>query len=110
MKKEQSLKVRRRQAMERLAATGNILEGSLCRVARGESIRYQLTDKVAGRSRTLYIPADMAGEVRQWTRNWKQAKRLLRELSDLSREELRTDARGDDPQKTRTERSGLRRS
>ena len=79
-------------AMEQLASLGNMLEGSLCRADRGESIRYQLTDKSAGRSRTLYVSADRAVEVRQWTQNWKQAKRLLKELSQISREEVRADA------------------
>lgn len=100
MKTQPSLKARRRKATERLGALGNLLEGSLCRADRGEAVRYQLTDKVAGRSRTLYVPADMAMEVRQWTQNWKQAKRLLRELSELSREEVRAGAQADALRKT----------
>ena len=100
MKTQPSLKARRRKATERLSELGNLLEGSLCRADRGEAVRYQLTDKVAGRSRTLYVPADMAGEVRQWTQNWKQAKRLLRELSELSREEVRAGAQADALRKT----------
>ena len=100
MKTQLSLKARRRKATESLGALGNLLEGSLCRADRGEAVRYQLTDKVAGRSRTLYVPADMAGEVRQWTQNWKQAKRLLRELSELSREEVRAGAQADALRKT----------
>lgn len=100
MKTQLSLKARRRKATESLGALGNLLEGSLCRADRGEAVRYQLTDKVAGRSRTLYVPADMAMEVRQWTQNWKQAKRLLRELSELSREEVRAGAQADALRKT----------
>lgn len=100
MKTQPSLKARRRKATESLGALGNLLEGSLCRADRGEAVRYQLTDKVAGRSRTLYVPADMAMEVRQWTQNWKQAKRLLRELSELSREEVRAGAQADALRKT----------
>ena len=100
MKTQPSLKARRRKATECLGALGNLLEGSLCRADRGEAVRYQLTDKVAGRSRTLYVPADMAMEVRQWTQNWKQAKRLLRELSELSREEVRAGAQADALRKT----------
>jgi len=100
MRTQLPLKARRRKAMERLGALGNLLEGSLCRADRGEAVRYQLTDKPAGRSRTLYVPADMAEEVRQWTQNWKRAKRLLRELSELSREEVRAGDRGDTPRKT----------
>ncbi len=86
--------------MESLGALGNLLEGSLCRADRGEAVRYQLTDKVVGRSRTLYVPADMAEEVRQWTQNWKQAKRLLKELSALSREEVRAGTQGALPRGT----------
>ncbi|NLE66424.1 MAG: hypothetical protein GX608_03290 [Lentisphaerae bacterium] len=93
MKTKLSLSARRRKAKAQLDALGNLLEGSLCRVERGNAVRFQLTDKAAGRSRTLYVPAEMAGEVRQWTQNWKQAKRLLRELSELSREEVRAGAR-----------------
>ena len=100
MKTQLSLKARRRKATESLGALGNLLEGSLCRADCGEAVRYQLTDKVAGRSRTLYVPADMAMEVRQWTQNWKQAKRLLRELSELSREEVRAGAQADALRKT----------
>ena len=100
MKTQPSLKARRREATERLGALGNLLEGSLCRADRGEAVRYQLTDKVAGRSRTLYVPADMAVEVRKWTQNWKQAKRLLRELSELSREEVRAGTRDAGPRRT----------
>ena len=97
MKSQLSLKARRRKAMEQLASLGNMLEGSLCRADRGESIRYQLTDKSAGRSRTLYVSADMAVEVREWTQNWKKAKRLLKELSQISREEVRASAGGARP-------------
>ena len=104
MKTQLSLKARRRKATESLGALGNLLEGSLCRADRGEAVRYQLTDKVAGRSRTLYVPADMAMEVRQWTQNWKQAKRLLRELSELSREEVRAGARDAGPRRTPKDR------
>lgn len=104
MKTQTTLKARRKQVMEKLGALGNLLEGSLCRADRGEAVRYQLTDKVAGRSRTLYVPADMAGEVRQWTQNWKQAKRLLRELSELSREEARAGAQDAGPRGTPKDR------
>src|SRR5690554_190841 len=100
MKAQPSLMARRRKARERLGALGNLLEGSLCRADRGDAVRFQLTDKVAGRSRTLYVPADMAEEVRQWTQNWNQAKRLLRELSELSREEVRAGDRAAGPRKT----------
>jgi len=43
----------------------------------------------------------MAEEVRQWTQNWKLAKRLLRELSEISLEEVRSGARDAVPQQPR---------
>lgn len=57
--------------------------------------------RCAGRSRTLYVPVAMAEEVRQWTQNWKLAKRLLRELSEISLEEVRSGARDAVPQQPR---------
>jgi len=100
MKTQLPIKVRRKRAMEKLGTLGNLLEGSLYRADRGEAVRYQLTDKVANKSRTLYVPADMAKEVREWTQNWKQAKRLLKELSELSREEVRAGGQDVGPRRT----------
>jgi len=87
-----------------LASLGPVIEGSLCALRRGGQMRWQLTDRPAGKTRTLYVPAARAQEVRQWTANWKKAKALLRELAVISRQELRADAgRGDDvPPQPRT--------
>jgi hypothetical protein len=79
----------RTAARRELAGLGPVIEGSLCASRRGGAIRWQLTDRPAGKTRTLYVPAERAAEVRQWTANWKQGKGLLRALSDVSRQELR---------------------
>ena len=80
---------RKRVAVLRaFAALGPMVEGSLCRADRGGHPRWQLTDRPAGKTRTLYVPAGRAEEVHAWTANWKRAKELLRVLSDLSRENL----------------------
>jgi len=79
-------------AQRALAALGPVIEGSLCAVRRGGPFRWQLTDRPSGKTRTLYVPATRAEEVRQWTANWKQAKGLLRQMSEASREELRAGA------------------
>jgi hypothetical protein len=76
-------------ARRALSTLGPVIEGSLCAVRRGGLFRWQLTDRPAGKTRTLYVPAARAEEVRTWAANWKEAKRLLRELSEASREELR---------------------
>ena len=44
MKAKPSLSARRRKAKAQLDALGNLLEGSLCRVERGNAVRFQLTD------------------------------------------------------------------
>jgi len=80
---------KRAAALRAFVGLGPLVEGSLCQTSRGERPRWQLTDRPAGKTRTLYVPAGRAEEVRQWTANWKQAKQLLKELSDASREELR---------------------
>jgi len=80
---------KRAAALCALAGLGPVVEGSLCRTRRGEQPRWQLTDRPAGKTRTLYVPAERAGEVGEWTANWKKAKHLLKELSEASREELR---------------------
>ncbi len=81
-------------ATRALAALGPVIEGSLCTVRRGGQMRWQLTDRLNGKTRTLYVPATRASEVRQWIENWKKAKVFLRTLAAVSREELRS---GDGP-------------
>lgn len=90
--KQKSASRRRAEALRALAGLGPVIEGSLCRADRGQSPRWQLTDRPDGRTRTLYVPAGRAGEVSQWTANWKKAKALLKELSEVSRDELREGA------------------
>jgi hypothetical protein len=80
---------KRAAALCAFAALDPMVEGSLCRADRGGQPRWQLTDRPAGKTRTLYVPAGRAEEVRAWTANWKRAKELLKVLSDLSREDLR---------------------
>mgnify|MGYP001768358984 CR=1 FL=1 len=80
---------KRAAALRALAGLGPVVEGSLCRTSRGDAARWQLTDRPAGKTRTLYVPAERAEEVSEWTANWKRAKALLKELSEASREELR---------------------
>ena len=75
--------------LRRLRTLGPVLAGSLVRFPNHNS-RY-LTDKVRGKTRTLYIPLDHLKEVTAWNRNDKDAKRLLRELSEIQRELLRAE-------------------
>lgn len=78
--------VRRATALQRLGQIGPFLEGSLCSfkrpgcVARG----WHLTFKQKAKTRTVYVPMDLVPEVKQWTRTYKQLKKLIREVSRQS--------------------------
>lgn len=73
-------------ALKRLLGGGMLLEGSLNMSMRGGSEHWQLTDKVDGKSRTLYVPARHAAEVMESIELWKQVRRELKELSTSARE------------------------
>jgi hypothetical protein len=72
-----------RARLQRLRDIGPCLAGSLVKQP-GHNSRY-LTDKVRGKTRTLYIPLDLLDEARQWNENHKEARRLLRELEAVQR-------------------------
>ena len=79
---------------EQLAQLGPLMRGSLvrsrgkcgkanCRCARGElHAWWSLTFRAGGRSRSVTVPDELVGEVRQWCRNYQALKRLVVELSD----------------------------
>ncbi len=98
----------RREAsrLKRLLTDGIVIEGTLAEVRAGSAVHYQLTRKVKGRTRTDYVPLAMKAEVADWTRRWKEAKALLKALSDCSRAILRSSAEA----KARTGGRGRSRS
>ena len=56
-----------------------------CHCARGEKHHgQQLTYKVRGKTRTVYVPVDFTEEVRSWIEEHRRLKRLLQEISQLS--------------------------
>ena len=61
------------------------MDGTLSRVDLGSSIRYQLTRKEDGRTKTIYVPARAAKEIGDWTGRWREVRELLKELSEFSR-------------------------
>ena len=53
-----------------------------CRCARGEKhVSWCLTFKHQGKTKTVHVPRDMLQEVRQWVKEYKQAKKLLKDIS-----------------------------
>ena len=65
-----------------------VLSGTLNEQTVGSVPRFTLTDKVAGKTRCLYVPAAVAPKVRRMTANWKELKAVLLEMSALTREAL----------------------
>lgn len=45
-----------------------------------------VTTKENGRTKSLYVPVEMEAEVEGWLKNYRAAKKLLAEISALSRE------------------------
>ena len=76
-------------ALKRLLGRGMLLEGTLTRSMRGGSEHCQLTDKIDGKTRTLYVPARHAAEVMESMERWKTVRQALKELSAAAREAYR---------------------
>lgn len=79
--------------LKKLRRIDSVLGGSLVEMP-GHSSRY-LTDKKDGKTRTIYIPLDHLEEARRWNRNWKDGKRLLKEISEIQRALLREEIRAE---------------
>jgi hypothetical protein len=41
----------------------------------------QLTFKQAGKTRTVYVPVELTEEVRQWAKEYKRLKHLIRKIT-----------------------------
>lgn len=62
-----------------------------CPCAQGEP-RHQamiLCKKVDGRSVATYVPKDLWDQVREWNRQHKKIKRVLKEISDIDEQIIR---------------------
>ena len=56
-----------------------------CHCYHGEPhLAWHLTYKVKGRTRTVYVPADLLDDVRQWIAEHKRIKALLDEIHPLT--------------------------
>ena len=95
------LQARRDAKVNKLASFGPTLQGTLtnvgvtcgnpnCRCARGHKHRsFRVTKKVAGKTKSLYVPVDMLEEVQEWIKQHRQLKKLLQEISDLNEKIIR---------------------
>ena len=84
---------RQESKLRQLQAIGPVVAASLCRrmtkcgnpnckCARGQKHEsWCLTYKDEGKTHTVHVPRDMLREVRQWVKEHKRAKKLLKEIS-----------------------------
>ena len=74
---------RRAAALQKLGQSGPFLEGNLCQFKRPGCAQpgWHLTFKQKGKTCTVYVPMDLVAEVKTWTRNYRDLKKLIREVS-----------------------------
>jgi hypothetical protein len=75
---------RLREAYRReLGQLGVFIEGTLSRVKRAgrKPPAWQLTFKQAGKTRTVYVPRELAPEVQRWAKEFKRLKQLVRKIT-----------------------------
>lgn len=48
-----------------------------------------ITWKEAGKTVSLYVPRNLEDTVREWSRNFKRLKGLIRQISDIQKEMIR---------------------
>jgi len=100
--------------LKKLAEVGPLVAGSVveqrvrcgrpgCRCARGDKhVKTAITQTVAGKTRTVYVPLDLVEEVRAWAAEHKRVKQLLKEISELTVARVRTHAKHRDRRQGRT--------
>jgi DNA-binding transcriptional regulator LsrR (DeoR family) len=68
-----------------LASVRRVCGQPSCHCHRGEKhLAHQITYKVRGKTRTVYVPVDFTAEVRSWIEEHRRLKRLLQEITQLS--------------------------
>jgi hypothetical protein len=74
---------RRDAALAQLARVGPFLEGHLSAFKRPGCTQpgWHLTFKQQGKTRTVYVPMTLVAEVKQWTRHYRQLKKLIRQVT-----------------------------
>lgn len=74
----------RRQALLRqISAICPFVEGSLIGVKHPtcRHVAWRLTFKVKAKTKTVYVPVDMAKEVKAWTQEYRRLKTLIRKVT-----------------------------
>lgn len=74
---------RRMALLKQLSQLGPFVEGSLIGVQHPtcKHVAWRLTFKVKAKTRTVYVPVDMAEEVREWTQSYRRLKTVIRKVT-----------------------------
>ena len=96
------IKRKRDSLIKKLAEIGPFVDGSIAKVRRrcgnknckcylkGQKHEsYYLMYKVAGVTKAVYIPVDIAEEVRAWNKEYKRLKRIIADITRSSKEIIR---------------------
>jgi hypothetical protein len=95
------LETRRDAKLRKLSKLGPVLQGSICRIgvkcgnpscrcAGGEKHASNvLTRKERGKTKSVYVPSGMLEEAKKWTGEFRKAKKLLKEISDMGEKIMR---------------------
>ncbi len=77
----------RQRLLRHIAQVGPFMEGHLSAFKRPGCTQpgWHLTFKARGRTRTLYVPMELVAQVKQWTRNYRHLKQLIRQMTRHSR-------------------------
>ena len=77
---------RRAAYLKQIAAIGPFVEGSLGRIQHPHCrhVAHRLTFKVKGKTKNVYVPVDLADQALQWTKNYRQLKKLIRSVTKMS--------------------------
>ena len=69
-----------------LGVLGPFIEGSLCKVRRPgrKTPAWQLTFAQKGKTKTVYVPAELVEDVQAWAKEFKKLKELIRKVSRQS--------------------------
>lgn len=88
--------VKRREALLRkIADIGPFIEGTLGKLPRKDCqhVAHRLTFKIEGKTHSVYVPLDRVKDVEAWIKEHKRLKKLIREVTNVSMEELRNHVR-----------------
>lgn len=86
----ENLKAQMHAKIRLIGQSGPFMAGTFVRKANNGSVAYTVTSKVVGKTKSIYVPVDMAEEVEKWTKEYKKVKRLLKEINAIGEQIIKT--------------------